>query len=190
MNFSSLVPDCPSPGDCRNSVTLCDTCLERSELGNLLFGLTAKEAGLTNAETYFGGHDYAKGLQETWDQAAAGVGYYAARHRHKLTNPDTMCRIFRRSRGRWMRIRGLLGSSREPRPARWKWSLIQDEKVKDCRPCEQAIPSSTPHTLPAYADYPAGTSPFAGKPQYEYFTEQIPEGMLDPQLYITFDNIH
>jgi RHS repeat-associated protein len=184
MNFSNLVPGCLSSGGCRDSVTLCDTCLERSELGNLLFGLTAEVAGLPNIETYTGGHDKAKGLQEPWDQAAAGVGYYFAEAEYELrvSNADTMCRIFRSSTGAWRR----LASSRGPKPAPWNWSLIQDEKIEECEPCEQAIPASTPHTIPAYAGEPAGRSPAAGAPGYEYYTEQIPEGMLDPLMEISF----
>jgi RHS repeat-associated protein len=183
MRFSHLVPGCPSMTGCQDAITLCNTCLERSELGNLLFGLTAKVAGLSNKLTYTGGHDIAKGLQKPWDQAVAGVGYYVAEQGQRLSDTDTMCRAFQSSSGVWQR----LPTSRGPAPAPWNWSLVQDDRIKGCKPCKQAVPVSTPHTVPAFAGEPVASDRiFAGAPNYEYFDEQIPEGMLDPRLYRRF----
>jgi RHS repeat-associated protein len=176
MNFSDLVPGCPSSVLCRNTVTLCDTCLERSELGNILFGFSSQVVGLSNVETYAGGHYYAKGLQEPWDQAAAGVGYYFGQYNLVPLHSNTMCQIFRSSTGVWTN----LPSTQEPMP--WEWKYVQDACIQMCEPCTIPIPASTPHTKPAYAGEPAGKSRFAGAPKYIYYTEQIPEGMLDPLL--------
>jgi hypothetical protein len=159
-------------------------CLERSELGNLLFGLSSQVAGIVNSETFFGGYVVAEGLQEPWDQAAAGVGYYVGESGLRISDVDTMCQIFRSSTGVWNLP---LLPAKWPGTTPWNWSLIQDERIQGCVICEKAIPSSTPHTIPAYAGEAAGSSPFAGAPRYIYYTEQIPEGMLDPRLSISSD---
>jgi hypothetical protein len=184
MNFSHLVPDCPSSGACRNTVTLCDTCVERSELGNFLFGMSAKYARITNFDTYFFGHYYAQGLQKPWDQAVAGVGYSFAELNFIPAYTNHMCDIFRRSTGTWT---DPIGDIRNKPAAPWSWELVQDETIKGCKACDKEIPISTPHTIPTYAGEIAGRSPYAGAPKYEYFTEQIPEGMLDPNLEIPFN---
>jgi RHS repeat-associated protein len=178
MNFSDLVSGCPSSVLCRNTVTLCDTCLERSELGNIMFGFSSQVTGFSNWFTFWAGHDRAKGLQETWDQAAAGAGYYFGQHNLVPPHSDTMCEIFRGSIGVWKNWRG----QTQPGTTPWAWKFVQDACTRMCEPCITPIPASTPHTKPAYAGEPAGKSWFAGAPKYIYYTEQIPEGMLDPRL--------
>jgi hypothetical protein len=181
MNFRNLVPGCPSSASCENSVTLCDTCLERSELGNLLFGLTAKVADIPNWETFLFGYHWAKGLQEPWDQAAAGVGYYFAEYNLRVSDSETMCRIFQSTTGTWTDLFG-------GRTTYWRWDArVEDRKIRRCKPCQQAIHASTPHTIPTYAGEPAGRHKEAGAPKYIYYTEQIPEGMLDPRLLIMIE---
>ncbi len=184
MNFSYLVPGCPSPGACRNTVTLCGTCVERSELGNFLFGMSARYAGISNFFTYAAGHYYAKGLQKPWDQAIGGVGFSFAELDFVPVYVNTMCDIIRQSFGTWTDPIGTLSGNN---PASWSWELVQDETIKGCKPCNKDVPLSTPNTIPTYAGEPAGTSPFAGAPNYIYYTAQIPEGMLDPYLEISFN---
>jgi RHS repeat-associated protein len=180
MNFSDLVSGCPSSVLCRNTVTLCDTCLERSELGNIMFGFSSQVAGFSNWFTFVAGHNpLVKGLQEPWDQAAAGIGYYFGQYNLVPLHSDTMCQIFRSTTGLWKNLRGEARSETAP----WEWKYVQDACIRMCEPCTTPIPASTLHTRPTYAsEPPAGKSRFAGAPGYTYYTEQIPEGMLDPRL--------
>jgi RHS repeat-associated protein len=178
MNFSDLVSGCPSSVLCRNTVTLCDTCLERSELGNIMFGFSSQVAGLSNWFTFAAGHDLARGLQKPWDQAAAGIGYYFGQYNLVPLHSDAMCQIFQSTTGVWE----LPPSGQRPGTTPWAWKYVQDACIQRCEPCTTPIPASTPHTKPAYAGEPAGKSWFAGAPKYIYYTEQVPEGMLDPLL--------
>jgi hypothetical protein len=180
LNFSQLVPGCPSAGGCRNTVTLCGTCVERSELGNLIFGMSARLAGLGNGFTYVVRHDYAEGLQQPWDQAVAGVGYRLAETGYWPIYTGEMCDRFRNLTGGW---KGLTG---ERNAAPWDWKLVQDETIKECKACDKEVPFSTPHTIPAYAGAPEGPSPYGGRPDYIYYTEQIPEGLLDYHMLERF----
>ena len=179
MNFSDLVSGCPSSVRCRNTVTPCDTCLERSELGNIMFGFSSQVAGFSNTFTFWAGHNrLVKGLQKPWDQAAAGIGYYFGQYNLVPLHSDTMCQVFQSTTGVWE----LPPLGQRPGTTPWKWKYVQDACIRMCEPCTTPIPASTPHTKPAYAGEPAGKSWFAGAPKYIYYTEQIPEGMLDPRL--------
>jgi RHS repeat-associated protein len=171
MNFRNLVPGCPYP-DCWFTVTLCDTCIERSELGNIMFGFSAKPWGwpgwvARQLALAVGA------LQEEWDKAAAGIGYYLAEEYISTGPPDSeaMCSFMRACEGSW-----------EFREAHWK--NIQDPlRTEGCQACATPVPPSTPHSTPAFAGAPAGYSyPWAGAPDYVYYTEQMPAGMLDPLM--------
>jgi hypothetical protein len=94
-----------------------------------------------------------------------------------------MCQILQSSNGQWDYALWDKYPFASDNPVPWKWIFVQDERIKECKPCKTSIPASTPHTIPAYASAEAGKSvPFAGAPNYIYYIEQIPEGMLDPNL--------
>ena len=149
MSFRYLVPDCPS-GDCWFTVTLCDTCLERSALGNIMFGYAAKHWGWDE----FTAHMFPRllgALSTEWDRAAAGIGYYIAEEYNGVSSSETMCDLMKAQEG------GLSF------PEAY-WENIQMPCAEKCGPCTTSVPASLPHTRPAFADEPTGHSPFAGAP--------------------------
>jgi RHS repeat-associated protein len=174
MHFRHLVPDCPSV-DCLFTVTLCDTCIHRGELGNIMFGFTARDWGWTALDGWLA-REIAIGagaLQQPWDRAAAGIGYHLSVEYtdRALPDPEALCASMKGSRG-----------DRAYHEA--SWENIQKESVRaaGCQPCEMCIVASTPHSTPACGSTATGISPLAGKPDYEYYTDQMPAGMLDPLL--------
>lgn len=178
MSFRYLVPDCPS-GDCWFTVTLCDTCLERSALGNIMAGFTAKLWGWNEwaaregFEYAVGGAEGALGWNDEWpewDAAATGIGNYLADN-GAPPSPEMMCSS--------MKAIDKCSSERKELYPEACWDNMQAPCAEKCVPCKTSVPLSTPHTIPAFADDPAGHSPFAGAPKYGYYTDQIPEGMLD-----------
>ncbi len=202
MIFRDLVPGCPFPRvdgaltPCAETVTLCGKCIDRSELGNILFGMMAVPWELPNWFTFWGAHSWAKGLQAPWDQAAAGVGYFSSHLEWPLlpdwcdyadcgyewatlpTTEQEMCALLQKAQGHW---RGPLGISNVGQE--WRWENIQDPvRAGGCQPCPTPVPLTTPHTNPAVAGKPAGKHPMAGAPKYEFYTDQIPTGLLDPWL--------
>jgi RHS repeat-associated protein len=170
MRFRHLVPDCPTL-DCWFTATLCDTCLQRSELGNIMFGFAANlwgwPAELAHSIAFLIG-----ALQEQWDKASAGIGYHLAEGYvgNGSSSSEAMCSSMKASQG-----------TRAFPQARWE--NIQDPHIEGCQSCEVPVPPSTPHSTPAFAGAPSGyRDPWAGAPNYEYYTEQIPVGMLDPLM--------
>ncbi|MDY7076883.1 MAG: RHS repeat-associated core domain-containing protein [Chloroflexota bacterium] len=207
MNFRNLASgsDCPSlyTACCRNTVTLCDKCVNREELGNIMFGISGQAAGDHGIapDLLYGAARNVGAVAKSWDQAAAGVGYYLVK---TLGGPPAttseMCDEFNRSHGswlayspppylddiaEWLRKRGFSGDiiplSKSFGPgADWNWDDISDPtRAAGCRPCEVTV--MPPHTIPAPAGDPH-YHPYAGAPGYEYYVDQIPAGMLDPDL--------
>jgi hypothetical protein len=143
-------------------------------LGNIMAGFTAKRWGF-HERIAREGFEWAVGGADKWtewDAAATGVGNYLANGGVPSSSRE-MCSS--------MKAIDKCSSSGELYPEAC-WRNMQAPCAEKCVPCESSISALGHHTNPAFASDPAGYSIFAGAPKYEYYTDQIPLGMLDPLI--------
>ena len=182
MNFGSGGVGCPST-NCYRSVTLCNKCIDRAKMGDMLFGVAGIRAGFDAFTIWVGGYDVAKGLQDHDAQSTAGIGINIGPDALRISNTSDLCNRIQSSRGTWS------GPTVPTNVAPWEWQYANDSSTDHstptCTPCTNKLPTSYPHTTPTFAGSPAGFSIYADKrfTQNKFFTDQIP-GLqyLDPCL--------
>ncbi|MCG8347992.1 MAG: RHS repeat-associated core domain-containing protein [Chloroflexales bacterium] len=125
-----LIDSCGA-GTCQGTVTLCRRCLDRSELGNMMYGMMAREWGIPYALTLAAAWQFG-GMDTTADEAAIAIGYRAVRIRPP--NGQRLCAQI------------------------WQWPRTWTHHASDpwttggCKPCAAVLPAGTPHTRPAFGD--------------------------------------
>jgi hypothetical protein len=168
---------CPSGWQCTRSVTLCETCIDRSELGNIMFGYAGGKLAF-NQDWLWGLARLFGALRGEAERAAAGIGIHLSAHH--IGSVDDFCRLVRSAANTF------------PDGSRWDWSLInsgQEPDVSQCTPCSELLPVSYPHTIPTINNPVAGTRIWAdssvgeGNSDDRFFISQIPGvEYLSPEL--------
>jgi RHS repeat-associated protein len=174
MTFSAS--NCPSDHpDCVQSVTLCNKCIHRSELGNIMFGWSGKFAGFSKEILYAGGLA-AEGLKETAERATMGLGYAMAEWvlgGHSISSEAELCGFLNntvdQSAGTFL-----------PGTTEWTWEAAnhgQDMDIASCQPCLEQLSPYYGHTVPALSGNPAGNSLFANRKRYRdpFYVDQLPK---------------
>jgi hypothetical protein len=113
------------------SITLCGKCLDRSELGNIVYGMAARATGFSEDTMLREGKQTGSGFNDEWSTAAGVAGW------NVLVSGSVFGTSFIPKSAKEMC--DLLTKSPE-------WSKIQDPKVKGCLPCEAQYDG--PHTVP------------------------------------------
>ena len=178
MNFANTGASCPSP-DCYRSVTICNKCIDRAKMGDMIFGVAGIRIGFTPLTIWTGGHQVAGGLRAADSQSTAGIGINIGPDILSISSASELCNRIEKSDGAWS---GLPGSGAE-NAARWQWQYAADSHTQSCKPCSEQLPISYSHTRPAFAGSATGTSLYADNPgQFDpFYREQIPGiGYLDP----------
>jgi hypothetical protein len=172
---------CPCT-DCTRTVTLCDKCIDRSELGNIIFGMAGALAEYTNGQLYAAARS-ANGFGGVAEQATGGLGYALVTTGtlgSQLTSQE-LCSFFERADGNWDNVPGFAAPV-----GRWQWENVnQGDASENCVPCKDKLPSWYPHTIPTSSGGVAGNSRFANRPDHEdpFYVYQIPSSQfLTPEL--------
>ncbi|MTI86897.1 MAG: hypothetical protein FH748_02895 [Balneolaceae bacterium] len=123
--FVSAAGLCPS--NCANTITICSGCIDRSELGNFLYGVIARYMQMTWLQTWLGGIAGNRGRRTASDAAAIELGYDFIDQGQRS---NALCNFFNANAAEWN-------------------NMQQDGH--GCPPCNQSvIPVNAPHvTLPA-----------------------------------------
>jgi len=115
------------PVNCPGTVTCCNTCLHKSELGNLMFGITGRLWGFYYFQLRLGTWIKGAGLRSAWDRAAAEAGYDSATNNATALTASaaSMCQTLR---------------------AHPQWANIQDPIAVPCPICTEVY--TGPHSTP------------------------------------------
>ena len=115
------------PVNCNNTLTLCGGCIDRSELGNFLYGVLARYLQMTWLQTWLGGIAGNRGRRTASDAAAVELGFDFINLGN--TNSNRLCAFLAANLINWTKMQ-LDGHG--------------------CPPCNQSIiPANAPHvTLP------------------------------------------
>jgi RHS repeat-associated protein len=116
-------------GTCQGTVTLCGQCIDRSELGNMMYGIMAREWGFRYAITLAAAWQYG-GMDTTADEAVIAIGYNVIRRRP--LSGTSLCDQIRR----W--------------PRTWTGYASDPWTTGGCTPCGADLPPGTPHTRPSF----------------------------------------
>ncbi len=179
MNFRTL--DCPSiDNECKRSVTLCNKCIDRSELGNIMFGWAGKIAGIPATALWVGGR-VAQGLSGPAEQSTAGLGYVMASR--TIASRHDLCGFLQSTSGNSAGSFFDLGLGWS---AEWDWDNANRDQggVDQCTPCSIEL-TDYAHTVPGLTGDPIGYSVFANRPEKEgpFWIDQFPRnemyGLID-----------
>jgi RHS repeat-associated protein len=118
-------------GMCQGTVTLCGRCLDRSELGNMMYGMMGREWGISYPLTLAAGWAFG-GMDTNADEATIAIGYHAVRRRP--FDGRSLCDQIRQ----W--------------PHTWTHHASDPWTTGGCKPCDAALPAGTPHTRPSFGD--------------------------------------
>jgi hypothetical protein len=179
MTFDTGLSHCPSPG-CERGVTLCGKCIDRSELGNIMYGATGAAISIDKWTLRLAGK-LAGALRGEAEMAGLDIGFEIGTNKNYRTiwDVDDLCSFITTHT-----------------PSAWgKINVGQDPDVSLCAPCSDILPpdgSIIPHTRP-HTDLDIGnyegTSPCAdgskcqGDPTDPFFINQIPGAeWLAPEL--------
>lgn len=124
------------PRNCNNTLTLCQGCIDRSELGNLLYGVIARYLQMTWLQTWLGGVAGNRGRRTVSDAAAIELGYDFINLGNN--NSNTLCLFLNANAINWAKMQ---------------------QDGHGCPPCNQSvIPVNAPHvTLPRLNTLAANT---------------------------------
>lgn len=124
------------PRNCNNTLTLCQGCIDRSELGNLLYGVIARYLQMTWLQTWLGGIAGNRGRRTASDSAAIELGYDFIDQGN--INSNTLCAFLNTNAANWAKMQ---------------------QDGHGCTPCNQSvIPVNAPHvTLPGLNTLTANT---------------------------------
>jgi len=173
---------CPSGSQCSRGVTLCNKCIDRSELGNILYGWVGGKLALNQAVLFFGGAVIGGGLKGAAEKATAGIGIYLSAQSDATASTDILCQHIAASNGAF------------EDGSRWDWELAnidQNPDISQCTPCRVPLPIYFPHTRPSidqaqagqsiWADSSLGPSDPNAQPK-PFYTTQIDVRFLAPEL--------
>ena len=190
LNFNQLPSSgCPSGDTCRTSVTLCGKCIDRSELGNIIFGMAGAIAQIPHTILEFAGYHVARGMQGHAEQASVGIGYYLGEN-YRITdvsNSNSLCSFLTSTDSMSVRTWSI------PNSAPWQWRYINSgDASANCKPCTTKLPDSDSFvTFFAVSEIEAGKSIYADKNNLEFYIDQILDvNFLDPLLLGDLYNPH
>jgi RHS repeat-associated protein len=118
-------------GHCQGTVTLCGKCIDRSELGNMMFGIMASQWGFSFSETLLGGW-HRGGMDTTADEATIVIGYHAIRN--QPSSGSNLCAQI----NQWKET--------------WQAHAADPLTTTGCEPCTTIYPGGTRHTKPGYGN--------------------------------------
>lgn len=209
MNFAADTSrGCPS-SSCQNTITLCGSCMDKSEMGNIIFGMAAKRVlsfGQLEDDIVWWAGRWVYGLGGKVEEAATGIGLHlGANFDFQNSNTQDLCHMMKSASGTW----SLASPFHElnigdrnlgvPHSYTWNWSnLASNLEGRGCTPCYYKLPSWYGHTVPSMdrgllefwsiSGGAAGTSPLANREDFEdpFFVYQLPPPYgwqyLDPRL--------
>jgi hypothetical protein len=141
--FKSKEPgECPV-GDCNTSVTICRTCLDRTEIGNFLYGVVGAVLEFDINAIDLAPHslpEFGKPTPQDWAAWRLGYAWYKVlRPRHGY-DPDMFCVWAKSALTEPPSIAAAwVGQGLRPGTTKglWvsMWENIQDPILKDCGPC-------------------------------------------------------
>ncbi|MHB8629842.1 MAG: hypothetical protein ACYDEO_27035 [Aggregatilineales bacterium] len=204
MNFAIASPmyaGYPS-ASCNRTVTLCNKCIDRAKLGDMIFGLAGHDAGIDNLTLWIAGRA-AGGLADAAAQSAAGIGFYLGMQGvGGISDTQSLCSLMQSSNGQW--------STTPDTVATWEWKYIDQEKtvlytpgsnistgipLSSCSVSTLPLPSGYAHTIPGMGrsegsgGFPTAAS---GRSQYTnptsgntdpFYVYQLPSlAYLSPEL--------
>ena len=204
MNFTIASPmytGYPS-ASCNRTVTLCNKCIDRAKLGDILFGMAGHDAGIDDFTLWIAGRA-AAGLADAAAQSAAGIGFYLGTQGvGGISDTTSLCNLMQSSNGQW--------STAPNTVATWEWKYIDQETtvlytpgsnistgipLSSCSISTVPLPSSYAHTVPGIGRNPGNggfSTPPSGRSQYAnptlgnvdpFYVYQLPSlAYLSPEL--------
>ncbi|MCB9461537.1 MAG: hypothetical protein H6670_17920 [Anaerolineaceae bacterium] len=153
MNFvvNGNNSECPSGRECTRSVTMCGKCIDRSELGNLMFGYIGGKLAINQDLLWLAARFAANALKGVAEIATAGIGLYLSTK--NITSAQNLCDEIRTSSSNTFAVIPFVQDR-----VSWDWELAnvgQKPDVSKCEPCSEALPSFYPHTRPSGAFHAA-----------------------------------
>ncbi len=201
MNFdipnipnSGLQFNCPSD-NCTRTVTVCGKCIDRSEMGNMIFGMVGAMFAIS-PEVLWGiaRSPLVNGLAGPAEQSTAGIGINLASQIGRIRNAADFCEFLENSDGSWELdmsstnipvIEGVaVNYAPDAAPWQWEYANAEDDSAQ-CAPCSQSLPLWFAHTIPVADGDEAGTSVYANRPGVEdpFYVYQISSPhYLSPEL--------
>ena len=197
MNFN--VGNCAT-GSCKNTVSVCDTCVRKNQLGNIMFGLIAEDKILGPTPVPFA---YSKkfpsvrykngkdGALRTDNLAAFALGRYLynAKTFGKGTNKKSFCQEFKKalSKKNMSYYKKLAGKSSIT--SKDLTTTTEGFDTSDCAPCKDKIYCSNNTNSITYFKQLFLTHLYAGELHPNYMTWKTPyENSLDRLLELSYEN--